>query len=159
LMGTAGRILVVDDEPAIAATIRRLLVRRGHEVSTAGSADDAMAELERAAYHLVITDLNLAGQSGLDVLRAVRERSPGTAVIMITAYGSERVAVEAMKLGATDYLPKPFDNDELELIVQRALERFALERDVALLREQVATTWGFENMVGRSAAMRRVFDV
>jgi DNA-binding NtrC family response regulator len=95
----------------------------------------------------------------MDVLRAVKERSPETAVVMITAYGSEKIAVDAMKAGAADYLPKPFDNDELELVVDRVLEGVTLRRDLRLLREQMAESHGFERLVGRSAGMQAVFDV
>src|SRR5439155_297594 len=123
-----GRILIVDDERAICLAIQRLLAGRGHDVETALSAEEALEKLGRAAYHLVVTDLTLPRLSGMDLLRSIRERTPDTAVIMITAHGSERAAVEAMKLGAADYLPKPFDNDELELIVDRALEGVALRR-------------------------------
>ncbi|HXJ32923.1 MAG TPA: sigma-54 dependent transcriptional regulator, partial [Candidatus Eisenbacteria bacterium] len=153
------RILVVDDERAIGIAIQRLLAARGHEVDTARSVTEAVARLGRGAVHLVITDLNLAGESGMDVLRWVKEHAPDTAVIMITAYGSERTAVEAMKLGAADYVPKPFDNDELELVVERVLEGVTLRRDVRRLQEQVTGAYQFENIVGKSAAMQRVFDV
>ena len=154
-----GRILIVDDERAIGLAIQRLLGGRGYDVETALSAEEALEKLGRSAYHLVITDLTLPKQSGMDLLRSIRERSPETAVIMITAHGSERAAVEAMKLGAADYLPKPFDNDELELIVDRALEGIVLRRDFRLLQEKVTDAYRFERMIGQSPAMQRVFDV
>jgi DNA-binding NtrC family response regulator len=95
----------------------------------------------------------------MDVLRHVRQHAPETAVVMITAFGSEKIAVEAMKLGAADYVPKPFDNDELVLVVERVLEGIALRRDLRLLQEQVAGAYQFAAIVGKSAAMQRVFDV
>jgi DNA-binding NtrC family response regulator len=152
-------ILVVDDERAIGIAIQRLLSRRGYEVETALSGEDAVEKLASGSYQLVITDLNLKGITGMEVLRAAKEQSPDSAVIMITAYGSEKIAVEAMKAGATDYLPKPFDNDELELVVERVLEGVTLRRDLKLLREQVAERQGLERLVGKSPAMQRVFDV
>jgi DNA-binding NtrC family response regulator len=154
-----GKILVVDDERAIGIAIQRLLTARGHEVETALSGEDAIRKLGERGYHLVITDLNLKQLSGMDVLRWVREHAAETAVIVITAYGSEKIAVEAMKLGAADYVPKPFDNDELELVVERALEGIALRRDLRGFQEQAAGAYRFENIVGKSAAMQRVFDV
>ena len=153
------RILVVDDERAIGIAIQRLLTARGHEVETARSVEEAIERLGRTSFHLVITDLGLGTGSGMDVLRWVREHAPETAVIMITAYGSERTAVEAMKLGAADYVPKPFDNDELELVVERVLEGVTLRRDFARLQEQVTGAYRFESILGKSAAMQRVFDV
>jgi DNA-binding NtrC family response regulator len=152
-------ILVVDDERAIGIAIQRLLAARGYEVETALSGEEALEKLDHRTYQLVITDLNLKGITGMEVLRAAKERSPDSAVIMITAYGSEKIAVEAMKAGATDYLPKPFDNDELELVVERVLEGVSLRRDLKLLREQVAERHGLERLVGKGAAMQRVFDV
>jgi len=152
-------ILVVDDERSIGIAIKRLLERRGHEVETALSGEEAFELLERRRYHLVITDLSLAGAGGMEVLRTVKQRSPETAVVMITAFGSEKIAVEAMKLGAADYVPKPFDNDELELVVERALEGLTLRRDLKLLQEQMAEAYGFESIIGKSPAMQRVFDV
>src|SRR3989454_5641588 len=154
-----GRILIVDDERAIGLAIQRLLGARAYDVETAPPAEEALENLGRTASHLVIPDLTLPKQSGMDLLRSIRERSPETAVIMITAHGSERAAVEAMKLGAADYLPKPFDNDELELIVDRALEGIALRRDFRLLQEKVTDAYRFERMIGQSPAMQRVFDV
>jgi DNA-binding NtrC family response regulator len=152
-------ILVVDDERAIGIAIQRLLTGRGYEVDTVLSGEEALERLGHRSYHLVITDLNLRGTTGMDVLRAVKERTPETAVVMITAYGSEKIAVDAMKAGAADYLPKPFDNDELELVVDRVLEGVTLRRDLRLLREQMAESHGFERLVGKSAGMQAVFDV
>jgi len=155
----SGDILVVEDERAIGIAIQQLLEERGHVVKVVGSGKEALTALGHGAFDVVVTDLNLPDLSGMEVLRWSRENTPDAAVVMITAYGSERIAVEAMKLGAADYLPKPFDNDELELVVERALEGVVLRRDLKRLREQVAGAYRFENLVGRGAAMQRVFDV
>jgi DNA-binding NtrC family response regulator len=153
------RILVVEDEAAIRLALRGLLRRDGHEVDLAESGDAALRMLERDAYDLIITDLALGrGPSGMDVLRASRAERPETAVVMITAHGSEKLAVEAMKLGAQDYVPKPFDNDELRLVVQRALERTRLERENRQLLERVEREYGFGSLIGAGSAMRRVFE-
>jgi DNA-binding NtrC family response regulator len=152
-------ILVVDDERTIGLAIERLLDARGYDVAAVQSGDEAIERLLRAPAHLVITDLNLGQMSGMDLLRWVRQHAPETAVVMITAYGSEKIAVEAMKCGAADYVPKPFDNDELELVVARVLEDMAMRRDLRLFQEQAAGTYRLENLVGQSAAMQRVFDV
>ena len=154
-----GTILVVDDERSICIAIQRLLSRSGFEVETALSGEEALDKLGRRLFHLVITDLNLKTLTGMDLLRWVKQHTPETAVIMVTAYGSEKIAVEAMKMGAADYLPKPFDNDELELVVGRVFESMVLRRDLRLLQEKVADTYKFENIIGKSAAMQRVFDV
>ena len=154
-----GTILVVDDERTIGIAVQRLLSRRGYDVDTALSGEEAIEQLGRTAYHLVITDLNLKKLTGMDLLRWLKQHAPETAVIMITAYGSEKIAVEAMKLGASDYLPKPFDNDELELVVDRVFEGMTLRRDLRLLQEQVEGAYRFENIIGKSDAMQRVFAV
>jgi DNA-binding NtrC family response regulator len=153
-------ILAVDDERAICIAIQRLLASSGYDADTAGSREEAIEKLGRNVYHLVITDLNMKrADDGMELLRWIKQNVPDTAVIMITAYGDERKAVEAMKLGASDYVPKPFDNDELLTKVQRELERIAERRETRMLREQIAGTYRFESLVGKSAAMQRVFDV
>jgi DNA-binding NtrC family response regulator len=154
-----GSILVVDDERTITIAVQRLLSSRGYAVDTALSAEAAIEKLRNSVVHLVITDLSLAQMSGMELLRWIKGHQPETAVIMMTAYGSEKIAVEAMKLGAADYIPKPFDNDELEVIVDRVFETLTLRRDVAAFRAQAADAYRFENLIGTSPAMRRVFDV
>jgi two-component system nitrogen regulation response regulator NtrX len=153
------RVLVVEDEPAIQLALSGLLRRLGHEVDQARSGQEAIARLRDGAFDMVITDLSLGGaETGLDVLRAAKEARADLPVVMITAHGSEKIAVEAMKAGAEDYLPKPFDNDEMRLVVTRALERGRLARDHRLLLERVARDYGLGAMVGASAGMRRVFE-
>jgi DNA-binding NtrC family response regulator len=153
------RVLVVEDEAAIRLALGGLLRREGYEVDQADSGDAALARLRGEAYDLVLTDLALgAGASGMDVLRAVKQAWPQTPVVMITAHGSEKIAVEAMKAGAEDYVPKPFDNDEIRLTLRRALERTQLQRENRELRERMDREWRFENLIGSGPAMRRVFD-
>jgi len=153
------KILVVEDEHAIRLALKGLLRREGHEVSLAENGDVAIEILHEEVFDLVITDLALGrGKSGMDVLRAAKEARPETGVVMITAHGSEKIAVEAMKAGADDYVPKPFDNDELRVVVARSLERHRLERENRLLREQIQRDYGFDNLIGAGAAMRRVFE-
>jgi DNA-binding NtrC family response regulator len=154
-----GSILVVDDERTIGIAIQRLLKGRGYDVDAVLSGEEAIERLGPGSYHLVITDLSLKGFSGMDLLRWIKEHKPETAVIMITAYGSEKIAVEAMKLGAADYVPKPFDNDELELVVARVFESVNLRRDLRAFQEQAADTYRFDKLIGKSAAMQRVFEV
>lgn len=153
------KILVVEDEHAIRLALKGLLKREGHEVELAETGEIASERLRADAFDLVITDLALGrGASGMDVLRVAKEERPETAVIMITAHGNEKIAVEAMKTGADDYVPKPFDNDELRVVVARSLERHRLERENRLLREQLQREYGFDQMIGSGARMRRVFE-
>jgi DNA-binding NtrC family response regulator len=151
-------LLVVEDERAIQIALAGLLGRAGYEVSIAAGGADAIAMLETAAYDLVLTDLALgSGPSGMEVLEKVKALRPETAVVMITAHGSEKIAVEAMKAGAEDYVPKPFDNDQIRLVVSRALDRTRLARENRMLLERVEREYGFENLIGSGPAMQRVF--
>ena len=153
------RILVVDDERAIQLALRGVLRREGYDVEVVGSGEEALARLRDSTFDLVLTDLVLGrGPSGMDLLREVKRTLPETVVVMITAHGSEKVAVEAMKLGAEDYIPKPFDNDEIRLVVRRALERTRLAREHRILLERVQREFGFDNLIGTGPAMRGVFE-
>ena len=155
----SARILVVEDEHAIRLALKGLLKREGHSVELAENGEVAIDRLREEVFDLVITDLALGrGASGMDVLRVAREERAETAVVMITAHGSEKIAVEAMKLGADDYVPKPFDNDELRVVVARSLDRHRLERENRLLRERLQRDYGFDNLVGSGERMRRVFE-
>src|SRR5215475_6194343 len=153
-----GRILIVDDEKALLLALRGLLSKEGYEVETATSGEEALRRIETGSFHLVVTDLSMNGVSGMDVLERARAFDPDLAVIMITAHGSEKAAVQAMKLGAADYIPKPFDNDELRVVVRRVMEGVLLRRDHRRLLAQVSEAFGFERLVGTSPAMRRLFE-
>jgi DNA-binding NtrC family response regulator len=156
----SARILVVEDERAIQLALSGLLRREGYEVAVADSAESALAQLHEDPADLVLTDLALGqGRSGMDLLRELKASRPETAVVMITAHGSEKVAVQAMKAGAQDYVPKPFDNDEIRIVVQRALEHTRLEREHRMLLERIDRELRFENLVGSGSAMRRVFEM
>jgi two-component system response regulator PilR (NtrC family) len=150
------RILVVEDERAIQIALSGLLRREGYEVEVASNGEEAVAKLGDAVFDLVLTDLALGrGPSGMDVLRRAKDLRSEILVVMITAHGSETIAVEAMKAGAEDYVPKPFDNDEIRLVVHRALDRTRLERENRLLLEQVQRQYGFENLIGSGPRCRR----
>jgi DNA-binding NtrC family response regulator len=153
-----GRVLVVDDEKAMVLALKGLLSKEGYQVETAGSGEEALRRLETGNFHLVITDLSMDDVGGMQVLERGRAIDPDLAVLMITAYGSEKIAVQAMKLGASDYLPKPFDNDELRVVVQRVMETALLRRDHRRLLAQVQSDFGFDQIIGRSPAMRRIFE-
>jgi DNA-binding NtrC family response regulator len=154
-----GRLLIVDDERGILVALKGLFGKEGYEVETAESAEEALAKIKAGLFHIIITDLSLQGMSGLDLLRRVRELDSECAVLMITAYGTQRIAVEAMKAGAEDYLPKPFDNDELRIKVRHVMEKQLLRRAYNRLLEQMNLESGrFAGMIGQSRAMVRVFE-
>jgi DNA-binding NtrC family response regulator len=154
------RVLIVEDERAIRLALSGLLRREGYETDQAENGEEAIVALARDDYDCVLTDLALgSGASGMEVLRTAKKRQPETPVVMITAHGSEKIAVEAMKLGADDYVPKPFDNDEIRLVVRRALERTRLSRENRLLRARIERDFSFDNLIGSGPAMRRVFEM
>ncbi len=149
----AARILVVDDELSMRQYLEVLLRRRGYEVVTAAGLVEARASLAESKIDLVVSDMRLGKASGLQVLREVRGRSSNTEVILITAFGTPAAAVEAMREGAYDYICKPFDNEEITLLVQNALEKGALREENRALRESFG---GNLLMVGSSEAMENV---
>ena len=153
-----GRILVVDDERAMQLALRGLLSKEGYTVDTAGSGEEAVGKIEGGDFHLVITDLSMTGMDGLQLLQRARAFDPDLAVVMITAYGSEKIAVDAMKAGAADYIPKPFDNDEMRVLVRKVMENSLLRRDHRRLLAQVQGSYAFDQIIGRSPAMLRVFE-
>ena len=119
----AAKILVVDDELSMQEFLAIMLRKEGHLPTCSGSGEDAVKKLSSQEFDAVITDLNLPNLDGIGVLREVRDRQPGTPVIMITAYATARTAIDALKLGAYDYVMKPFNVDELKNIVANALEK------------------------------------
>ena len=154
------RVLIVEDERAIQLALGSLLRKEGYAVEVVSSGDAALAMLAERTFDLVISDLALgAGPSGMAVLQAAKASRPETPVVLITAHGSEKVAVEAMKAGAEDYVAKPFDNDEIRLVVRRALDRTRIAREHRLLLERVERELGQGPMIGSGPAMQKVFDM
>jgi DNA-binding NtrC family response regulator len=149
------RILVVDDEEKLRRVIELQLSTAGFEVDKAASAEEALKLAERA--DLVLTDLKLPGMDGLGLLAAIRRQNMFAPVIMMTAFGSIQVAVEAMKAGAADFLLKPFSLDHLMAVIQKALEMRALRDENRQLREELGKRYEFDNIVGRSTAMQEIF--
>jgi two-component system nitrogen regulation response regulator GlnG len=156
---TGARILVADDEPAIRWLLERLLRQAGHAVTVVedGPAALAAATAAPAPFDVAFLDIRMPGLDGLEVLSRLRGASPDTAVIVMTAHGSVRAAVEAMQRGAYDYLAKPFDNDEALLLVSRAVQARALAREVVELRTGIQEVWEFGALVGKSARMQDVY--
>ena len=152
------RVLVVDDERSMRDLLAIMLRQAGHDVTVAEGGEQAIEAFKSEAYDLVITDLRMRKVDGLAVLRAAKEISPQTVVLVITAFASTETAVEAMKLGAYDYITKPFKMDEVRLIIANALERKRLQDENTALKRQLRRERGFENFVGRSRQMLEVFE-
>ncbi|MCG3174913.1 MAG: Regulatory protein AtoC [Myxococcota bacterium] len=150
------RILVADDERSLREFLQILLEQDDHEVHLASRGDEAIKMSNETEYDLVFTDLRMPGKDGLEVLRSIRDLWPETQVIMITAHGTAHDAVQAMKLGAYDYITKPFNVDELRQQVRLALDKRGLLRENVQLRQQLSEKYTFGNLIGRSDRMRQV---
>src|SRR5215472_9133957 len=152
------KVLIVEDDDGLRQVTHVQLEREGYETSSAVSAESAISILEASQQHLVITDLNLPGISGIELLKRIRAEYPATAVIVMTAFGTVQSAVEAMKAGAYDYITKPVHPYELKALVNRVLERRQLIEEVRVLRSSLDQKYGFESIVGRSSALLQVLD-
>jgi two-component system response regulator AtoC len=154
---TSQRLLVVDDEAKMQRILEIMLRKLGHEVVCADNGIAALQALQAAPFDLVLSDLRMPGMGGMELLRTLRANGNDVPVIIITAYGTIESAVDAMKLGASEYLVRPFDVDALELIVNRILALGRVHRENEFLRDEVGKGWG--EFIGQSAAMRRVYEL
>jgi len=153
------RILVVDDDKIILDSLCEFLRLEEYEVDSVGSVDAAATQLARQAYHLVITDVNMPRSDGFELLSILRQRHPDVVAIVITGYGTIESAVEAIKMGAYDYLTKPIVDDEIRLVVQRALQQQSLLRENRALKQQLQQRYGLDNVIGQDYRMLKLFDV
>jgi len=149
------RILVVEDEEKLRRVIELQLISAGFEVDQAGTAEEGLKLADRA--DLILTDLRLPRMDGLELIRAIRRQNAATPIVVITAFGTVENAVEAMKAGAFDFLPKPFSMDHLMAVVHKALEVRSLRDENRKLREELVRRYSFENIIGRSPAMQEIF--
>lgn len=153
------KILIVDDEIALRQSLNILLARNGYSVETANLATEALSILEGEHYDLVISDLRMKEMDGLELLCKIKQLYPDIEVIILTAFGSIGGAVEAMKSGAFDYVTKPFKNEQLLVVVEKALERRELISEVKYLREALRKDFSDENIVAQSPQMQGVVDL
>jgi DNA-binding NtrC family response regulator len=153
------KILVIDDDPSLRRVLEYNLLEDGYQVYVAASGGEGLQIFDEHSPALVITDLKMPGIDGFRVLREIKERSPETLVMFITAFGAVDTAVEAMKLGAYDYITKPFNRDELKIVVRKALQVTSLSRENRELRQELTEKIDFRNIVGISREMEKVFQV
>jgi two-component system response regulator PilR (NtrC family) len=152
-------LLVVDDEQSLLEFLNLLFEEEGYDVHRANSVTEARLAISGRSYDLVLCDILMPDGNGLDLLREIKERHPHTAVIMMTAYTSTKSAIEAMKLGAYHYISKPFDVEELKVVVSKALEKTVLEEENVYLRRELEQKYQFANIIGRSQKMLEVFSL
>ena len=153
------KILVIDDEKNIRDIFSLLLEEKGYSVLTAENGQEGLKKANSFSPDVILLDMNMPDYSGIEVLAKIKETKPATAVIIITAFGTIQNAVEATKLGAYDYLEKPVDNDELLLLISRALEVKKLRREVDELKSELSARYRFSNIIGTSAKMNSIFQM
>lgn len=152
---TKGRILIIEDEEKLRRVLELHLRSAGYEVEIASSAEEGWKLADRAS--LILTDLRLPGMDGLELIARIRRQNTRVPIIVMTAYGTVETAVQAMKQGAEDFLLKPFSLDHLTTVIEKALERRALEDENLQLREELGRRYDFRNIIGRSPAMQEIF--
>ncbi|MCD6288516.1 MAG: sigma-54-dependent Fis family transcriptional regulator, partial [Candidatus Hydrogenedentes bacterium] len=152
------RVLVIDDESIMREFVTETLVRAGYNVETAANGKEGLARFRDDVYDLVLTDLKMPDINGIEVVRTVRQIAPATSVIVMTAYGTIETAVEAIRLGAFDYITKPLSPDVIEITVERALDHARLAEEVRYLRQEASERFSFGRMVGDSSPMNRVYQ-
>ena len=152
-------ILVVDDEQSIQEFLRLLLEENGFRVTTAGSVQEGRQRFEEDSFDLVLCDIIMPDGNGLDLLQEIKQQDGRTSVIMMTAYTSTKTAIEAMKRGAYDYISKPFDVEELQVVIQKALEKAELVDENVYLRRELEEKYRFSNIIGRSRLMQEIFGL
>jgi len=153
------RILVVDDDPEMCRLLSEFLQGEGFHVSSTGDSLEASNLIQREEFDLLITDLKMKGLKGLDLLEEVQRVAPLTPVIIITAFGTIESAIKAMKMGAYDYITKPFQMDELLLTLRKALETRYLKKEVIRLRKEVESRYQFHQIIGKSPSMQKIYDL
>ncbi len=153
------KILIVDDELILRESLAEWLERDGYETNTAASGEDALEMVKATRYDILFVDIKMGGISGLEVLKKVKADDPEVAVVVITAYGAIATAIEAMRSGAYDYLLKPFDPNELGILIEKILDYQAQARENQFLKEQFKDRTRFENIIGQSRSMQTVFDL
>ena len=159
MKNTKGRILIIEDEKSLKEVLRILLEEEGYEITAAANGLEGMDYIQNDIFDLVVTDIKMPKADGFEVLKKVKEISPSTIVIMITAFGTTESTIEAMKLGAYDYIHKPFKIDEIRHVIQKAFEKKDLSEELSLLREKIKSSFGLENLVGKSLKMQELFTL
>ncbi len=150
------RILIVDDEKKMRRILQIILKDQGYKIDLAQDGNEAWQHFQRTSYDLVITDLKMPGKDGMELLRLINKKNSDIPVIVITAYGSVESAVKAIKAGAFDYITKPFENEEIRIVVSKAISYSRLQNENRYLREAVGVKYGFDHFIGDSPNIRGV---
>jgi len=157
-MENKGKIHIIDDEPIIHEVLGDLLTSEGYAVVNSANGEEALEKHSAQTFDLILLDLLMPGMDGIEVLKLLKKRDPRSVIIIITAYASVESAISAMKIGAFDYVQKPFKHDELLLTVGRAIEHKNLQEENLRLKDELKRKFSFENIVGKSKVMQNVFE-
>lgn len=158
-MNKSHKILVIDDDPEMCGLLSDVLKAEGFSVLAIGESLEASKVLKKEEFDVIVTDLKMKGLKGLDLLEEAKKVAPLTPVIIITAFGTIESAIKAMKMGAHDYITKPFQTDELVLTVKKALENRLLKKEVVRLRKEVESRYHFHQLIGKSPSMQKIYDL
>jgi DNA-binding NtrC family response regulator len=153
------KVLIVEDDGKMREALQQIMIKEGYSVKTVSSGEEAMKVFKEGRFDLVVSDLKLPGINGMEVLRAIRGFSPGTLFIIITAYGTIDSAVQAIKEGAENYISKPFNLDEIKLVVKKAFEKRDLITKNAIMRSQLEKKYNFKNIIGNSEPMINLYKM
>jgi len=153
------KILIIDDEKSVLDMLNVVFKKEGYRVKKSLSAQKALEWIDEEDFDLILSDIRLPQMSGMELLRKIKEKKPGIPVVMITAYGTIKQAVEAFKAGAIDYVVKPFDVEELKIIVSQGLEKIKLKEENILLKKELKEKYSFKNMVGKSKKMKEIYSL
>jgi DNA-binding NtrC family response regulator len=156
---TAHRILIIDDEAGIRESLETLLSLEGYSIETANDGEAGLNAIGQRSYDLVLLDLALPGMNGIEVLGQIRERYSDLPVIMITAFGTVTNVVDAIRAGAQNFVQKPWDNEKLLADIRAAIARYRAEEENVQLKRALKQRYNFENIVGKSESMLRIFDL
>ncbi len=157
MMSSQARVLVVDDDEVTCNLLEEVLTKEGYQVEKALNGREAVDKGEKNSYDVLLSDIKMVGLDGLEVLKAYRQKSPETIVIMMTAFGSIETAIQAIKEGAYDYVSKPFKLDEIKMTIRRSLEQKRLLRENLFYRQELMQKYKLDNIVGRSSQMLQVY--
>lgn len=157
-MGSNSKILVVDDDKGVLNSIKNILTVRDYTVGLSESGEDALTMMDKVEYDVVVTDLMMKGMSGMELLKEIKVIHPDTIVILITAHAAVDNAIEAIRLGAYDYVPKPFNDEELIIRIERGIENKLVKEDRESLRRYVEEKYSFDNILAKDPSMLAIFD-
>jgi len=153
------KTLIVDDDESMRFFLNEAMKKRGYEAVAVADAESAVEAVQKSKFDLILLDIRLPGMSGIEAIPLIQEHDPNAVIIMMTAYGSKQLALDAMRAGAYDFFTKPFKMEEMSVVISRALEKRQFQRDIKKLEDKLRRQYSFENIVGTSGAMQQVYEL